>query len=174
MYFDIVSALSCLHLFTHTCHWPTHDSFVSCLVHTHCIFVFVTCHCMSICQSCDHVPPCLSSHVSQPFCLSCPVLSCCVLACQPINDDWVSWEWVHPGLDHLSIWGQPGPHSKPPLLRFSHQLSIWQLFQNAQLWLAGSWWGFRPCVFHTVMSFDQMASWEQDLVMMNGYVKLKW
>ena len=72
-FLDIIPALSCLHLSTHTHHGPTHSSFVFVLfIH------IVSCSCMSICQSCDHVPPCLFHYVCQPFCLCCPVLSCCV------------------------------------------------------------------------------------------------
>ena len=67
----------------------------------HTVIVFVLCIC--ICQSCDHVPPCLFHYVCQPFCLCCPVLSCCVGLSTHHWYDWVSWEWMHSGLAHLRL-----------------------------------------------------------------------
>ena len=167
-FLDIVPALSCLHLSTHTHHGPTHSSFVFVLfIH------IVSCSCMSICQSCDHVPPCLFHYVCQPFCLCCPVLSCCVGLSTHHWYDRVSWEWMHSGLAHLRMMANL-VYTAPVLLRFSQHYSVWQLIQNAQLWLAESLWGFRLHTFHSVWSFEHVACWEQDLAVMNfSYVILR-
>ena len=144
----ILPALSCLHLSTQTHHRPTHS---------HCICIMYMY--LSVLWSCASmfVSLCLSAIL---FVLSCPV----VLACQPITD---MIEWAGSGcIQGWLIWGW-WPTWSHCITPFELLFSVWQLIQNTQLWLVESLWGFRLHTFHSVWSFEHVASWEQDLAVMN-------
>lgn len=128
--------------------------------HTQSLYLYYVYVFVSLVIMCLHV--CFTMFVSHFVCavLSCPV----VLACQPITD---MIEWAGSGcIQGWLIWGW-WPTWSHCITPFELLFSVWQLIQNTQLWLVESLWGFRLHTFHSVWSFEHVASWEQDLAVMN-------